>query len=147
MSEHLAAIRWQRSSPDFSYESYSREHEWVFPGGITIAASAAPEFRGSAVLVNPEEAFVASVSACHMLSFLALCARKRITVDDYSDQAMGFLEKNPTGKLSITRVELNPRCRFADPDPEHDLLAKLHRQAHAECFIANSVNTKIEVRL
>jgi organic hydroperoxide reductase OsmC/OhrA len=147
MSEHLAHIRWHRRSPDFSYDSYNREHEWTFAGGSKIAASAAPAYLGNSAFVDPEEAFVASVSACHMLSFLALCARKRITVDDYSDQARGYLEKNPAGKLSITRIELNPRCRFADLDPEHDLLAELHRRAHAECFIANSVNTEIEVRL
>ena len=145
MSEHAATVSWERSSEDFSYENYRREHHWRFPGGTVIQASAAPEFRGQASHVNPEEAFVAACASCHMLTFLAICARKRMVVDRYEDAAVGLLEKNEQGKLSITRIELSPRITFKGAAPDADALGRLHELAHRECFIANSVKTEIVV--
>ena len=105
MSEHHAAIRWTRQSADFTYDSYNRAHEFVFKGGqIVVPASAAPDFRGNAERVDPEEAFVASLSSCHMLTFPAICARKRLTVESYEDEAVGYLEKSETGRLWMARV-------------------------------------------
>jgi len=143
MSEHRAGVHWARSSADFTYESYNRAHEIVFKDGtIRLPASAAAEFRGDADRVDPEEAFVASLASCHMLTFLAICARKRLIVEHYDDEAVGALEKAKTGKLWVARVTLRPRVVFAgDPSPEAGLLSELHRLAHQECFIANSVKT------
>ena len=145
MSNHLAHIQWNRTSEDFSYKNYNREHQWTFEGGINVAASAAPAYLGNADFVDPEEALVASLSACHMLTFLALCSMKNIVVNRYSDQAKGFLEKNEAGRLAITKVELHPVCEYANDAPDRETLAALHDRAHKQCFIANSVHTKIDV--
>lgn len=143
--EHHAAIRWQRASEVFTYDSYNRSHDIVFKGGtVVVPGSAAPEFKGNVERVDPEEAFVASLSACHMLSFLAVAARKRLTIDSYSDDAVGYLEKGSTGKLQMTRVTLRPRVRFAE-DPGQKVLDEIHHLAHDTCFIANSVTTTVSV--
>ncbi len=149
MSEHHAAIRWTRQSADFTYESYNRSHELVFKGGeIVVPASSAPAFLGNAERVDPEEAFVASLSSCHMLTFLAICARKRLTVEIYEDKAVGYLEKSETGKLWMARVVLYPRVRFgADCSIDAGILAHIHHDAHEHCFIANSVKTDVSVAL
>jgi organic hydroperoxide reductase OsmC/OhrA len=144
MSEHRVTVRWRRTSPDFTYESYNRDHDWVF-AGVQVPASAAPAYRGTPERVDPEEAFVASLSSCHMLTFLALACKKRLTVDSYEDDAVGHLEKNAHGKLAVTRVILRPRIRFAGTSPTAEELAQLHDRAHHECFIANSVLTTVTV--
>jgi organic hydroperoxide reductase OsmC/OhrA len=146
MSTHKAAILWQRQTDGFDYAEYNRDHDWTFKEGAAVAASAAPQFGGSGARVDPEEAFVASVASCHMLTFLALCARKRLVVDRYEDHATGFLEKNATGKLAITRVELSPRIVFAGQAPDPDELERIHNRSHQECFIANSIQSEVLVR-
>ena len=115
-------------------------------GAIVVPSSSAPAFKGDADRVDPEEAFVASLSACHMLTFLAICARKRLTLDSYEDDAVGVLEKGENGKLWMTRVTLKPRVRFA-PGTEVDaaMRAEIHHKSHEECFIANSVKTDVAV--
>ena len=147
MSEHHASVRWTRTSSDFTYDSYNRAHEVRFKdGSIALPGSAAPEFKGDAGRVDPEEAFVASLSACHMLTFLAICARKRLTVDSYADDAVGIMEKGSNGKLWVSRVTLRPRVSFAPGTvPDAATLADIHHRAHAECFIANSVKTDVAV--
>jgi organic hydroperoxide reductase OsmC/OhrA len=146
MSEHHASVRWTRTSADFTYETYNRAHEVRYKSGaIVVPSSSAPEFRGDADRVDPEEAFVASLSACHMLTFLAICARKRITVESYEDDAVGLLEKDG-GKLWIARVTLKPRVRFgAGTTIDATALADIHHKSHEECFIANSVKTDVTV--
>ena len=145
MSEHHASILWKRASADFTYGGYNRAHEMVFKGGaIVLPASSAPEFKGDAGRVDPEEAYVASLSSCHMLTFLAICARRGLTVDSYEDEAVGFLEKGADGKLWMARVILRPNVVFAAGAPPDDL-ADLHHKSHAECFIASSVRTKVTV--
>ncbi len=146
MSEHRVQISWVRGAADFSYETYPRAHVWRFEGGAQVEASAAPDYRGEPERVDPEQAFVASLASCHMLTFLAIAARRRLVVDAYQDAAVGFLEKNEGGRLAVTRVVLRPAVRFAEPagvSPE--TLARLHEQAHEHCFIANSVRTRIDV--
>jgi organic hydroperoxide reductase OsmC/OhrA len=146
MSEHRAAVRWARGAEPFSYETYPRRHRWTFAGGASLDASSAPEYLGDAALPNPEEALVMALSSCHMLSFLAIAARKRLTVDSYEDDAVGHMEKNAEGRIAITRVELRPRVRFSGANPPSaDDLRKLHEQAHRVCFIANSVKTEVTV--
>jgi len=145
MSEHHAGLRWKRSSADFTYDSYNRAHDVTFKqGAVVLASSAAPAFKGDAERVDPEEAFVSSLASCHMLSFLAIAARKRIVVDSYEDEAVGTLEKNADGKLAITRVVLRPRIAFAIQQDEQTL-RDIHHRAHVECFIANSVKTEVTI--
>jgi organic hydroperoxide reductase OsmC/OhrA len=147
MSEHHASVRWTRTSADFTYNSYNRAHEVSFKTrAIVLAGSAAPEFKGDADRVDPEEAFVGSLSACHMLSFLAICARKRLTVDSYADDAVGHMEKGSNGKLWVDHVRLHPLVRFAPgTSVAPATLAEIHHLAHLECFIANSVKTDVSV--
>jgi organic hydroperoxide reductase OsmC/OhrA len=146
MSEHTATIAWRRETPDLAYETYNRDHDWSFDAGITVRASANPAYLGSENCVDPEEAFVASLSSCHMLTFLALAARKRYVVDAYEDRAVGILDKDSAGHLAMTRVTLRPQVTFSGekvPGPEE--LRQLHERAHHACFIANSVKTEVVV--
>lgn len=145
MSEHRASVSWMRESASFDYAAYNRSHLWLFESGIEVPASAASQFLGTPDRVDPEEAFVAAISSCHMLTFLAICARKRIVVDSYTDHAVGFMEENEKGKLAITRVRLAPKVVFGSRPPREDVLRKIHHQSHDECFIANSVTTVISV--
>ena len=146
MSEYRVTVSWRRESAGFSYEEYNREHTWSFDAGILVKASAAPAYRGKPEFVDPEEAFVATLSSCHMLTFLAIASRKRLVIDSYEDDAVGFMEKNAQGKLAVTRVILRPRIKFSGLEaPTGDQLAKLHEQSHHECFIANSVLTEVTV--
>jgi organic hydroperoxide reductase OsmC/OhrA len=146
MSEHRASIQWKRESPDFSTETYNRAHRWVFEGGIEVPASSAAEFKGDSDRVDPEKALVAALASCHMLTFLAIAAKKRLVVEEYSDQAVGVLEKNADGKLAVTRVTLRPKVVFGGAGaPSSEEIARLHDKAHQHCFIANSVHTSVTV--
>jgi organic hydroperoxide reductase OsmC/OhrA len=147
MSEHKATIHWRRETADFAYETYNRDHNWQFDGGITVRASAAPAYLGNIACVDPEEAFVASLSSCHMLTFLSMAARKHLTVDEYQDEASGVLAKDAEGRLAITAVTLRPRITFSGKTaPTADEISALHDKAHHACFIANSVKTQVTVQ-
>lgn len=147
MSEHKTTLEWKRESENFNYESYNRDHVLIFEGGVRVPASSAPEFRGNPAHVNPEEALVAALSSCHMLTFLAIAAKKRMVIDRYRDHAVGFLEKNEKGRLAMTRVILNPQVSFGGPNPPTpEEIKGLHDRAHGECFIANSVTTEVLVQ-
>lgn len=145
MSEHAAVIRWTRTSDDFSYASYNREHLWKFDGGVEVPASAAPQYKGDPACVDPEEALIAALASCHMLTFLAVAAKKGLVVDAYDDDPVGVLEKNEQGKLAVTRVTLRPMVTFGGDAPSDSALRDLHHTAHEACFIANSVRTRIDV--
>ena len=146
MSEHRVVVDWRRGAEEFAWESYSRNHVWRFPGGEEVAASAAPDYKGDPGRVDPEAALVAAISSCHMLTFLALAAKKRFVVDSYVDDAVGFMEKNEEGRVAVTRVTLRPAIAFGgERRPSPADLDKLHHQAHEHCFIANSVRTEISV--
>ena len=147
MSEHRARIAWKRTSADFTYDSYNRAHEVAFKNGaITLPASGAPAFKGDPDRVDPEEAFVASLSSCHMLTFLAICARKRLIVDSYDDDASGTLEKGADGKLWMANVILRPCVRFgSNTHVDSAMLEEIHHKSHEDCFIANSVRTNVTV--
>ena len=146
MSEHKAQIIWARDGADFGYKNYSRNHVWRFAGGVEVPASAAPAYLGDPQRVDPEGAFVAALSSCHMLTFLAVASNKGFVVDSYADEATGHLEKNAEGKLAVMRVELRPKIAFSGaktPTPAD--LDWMHDKAHRECFIANSVLTAVSV--
>lgn len=144
MSEHRVSVAWERTTEDFSYEAYSRNHTWTFENGLEVAASAAPAFRGDPSRVDPEAAFVAALSSCHMLTFLAIAARKRLVVDGYRDHAVGHLEKDEGGKLAITQVILRPQVTFREP-PAPGVVERMHHTSHEECFLARSVKTDVRV--
>ncbi len=146
MSKHLASLRGNRNGKPFTYEGYSRDHEWIFEGGQRLTGSAAEAFLGSPEGVDPEEALVVALSSCHMLTLLAIAAKKGWTVESYDDDAEGTLGKNDAGKLSLTRVTLRPRIIFAEgKTPDAEALQRLHHQAHENCFIANSVKTEVVI--
>jgi organic hydroperoxide reductase OsmC/OhrA len=145
MSEHHATVAWKRTSPDFTYQSYNRAHEWQF-AATTVPASATAEYRGDASRVNPEEALVASLSSCHMLTFLAVATKRKLSLDSYEDRAVGVLEKNAEGKLAITRVTLRPKIVWSPGVAvSAEDLTKMHHDAHVGCFIANSVKTIVSI--
>ena len=150
MSEHGCSVGWRREGAPFVDRRYSRAHEWRFDGGAVVPASASPhavpapwsDARG----VDPEEAFVAALASCHMLSFLWLAAQRGFVVDTYDDDAVGTLAKNAHGREAVTRVVLRPRVRCSgELRPTDAELAALHHEAHEICFIANSVTTTVEV--
>ena len=145
MSTHNATVHWSLSSESFAYKDYSRNHLWRF-GPYEVPASAAPEYLGDAARVDPEQAFVAAIASCHMLTFLAIASRKRLRVESYRDDAVGYMTPNDHGRLAVTRVELRPQIRFADDcQVGSDQLGAMHDLAHHECFIASSVTTEIVV--
>ena len=151
MSEHTATIKWERrAGENFTDNRYSRAHQWDFDGGVSVPASSSPQAvrvpLSNPAAVDPEEAFVASLSSCHMLWFLSLAAKKGFVVDSYEDKAVGRLERNEQGRTAMSRVVLKPEIRFGgatQPTPEE--LRALHEAAHHECFIANSVKTTVTV--
>ena len=148
MSEFVATIRWQRGDQDFTGDKYSRGHEWQFDGGLTVPASASPDIvplpMSIAENVDPEEAFVASLSSCHMLFFLSIAAASGFVIDDYTDAAIGYMEKDAEGKTAITKVILRPCISYSgDRIPVRTKIEKMHDRAHKLCFIANSVKTEV----
>jgi organic hydroperoxide reductase OsmC/OhrA len=150
MSTYTAAIRWSRGEQKFTDNRYSRAHTWSFDGGVTLPASSSPAVvplpMSDATAVDPEEAFVASLSSCHLLWFLSLAAKQGYRVDAYDDDACGVMAKNATGKLAITEVTLRPLVTFSgDKLPDRAALDALHHAAHEACFIAASVRSEIRI--
>src|SRR5438046_4237485 len=144
MSEHKVTLRWERSGAEFVDQKYPRDHTWSFDGGHTMTASAAPAYLGNPANVDPEEAFVASLSSCHMLTFLAIACKQKFVLDDYTDEAVGHMEKNAEGRLAITRVELHPKITWSsDKKPKTNDLAKMHHGPRHKCIIANSSNNDV----
>ncbi|OEE72322.1 OsmC family protein [Vibrio splendidus] len=153
MSEYGAVIRWQKAEDEaFSDNQYSRGHTWEFDGGITVPASSSPHvvplpFSVEAN-VDPEEAFIAALSSCHMLTFLGIAAKQKYVIDSYVDDAVGVLEEDESGCSSVTKVTLRPDIVFSGSKiPTAKQLDKLHHLAHKNCFIANSVKTEIVVEM
>jgi organic hydroperoxide reductase OsmC/OhrA len=146
MSKHEATVSWKRETESFAYDDYSRSHGWTFPGGQAVEAASAPDFLGDPSRVDPEEALVAALSSCHMLTFLAIASKKRFVVDSYDDQAEGVMEKNEDGKMAVTRVVLKPKIAFSgDRQPTAEDIERMHHKAHENCFIANSVRTQVDI--
>jgi len=150
MSQHKATIHWQRSGPDFLKGQYSREHTWSFDGGVTVAASPAPSVVpapwSNPACVDPEEAFVAAIASCHMLTFLWLASKQGFQIDSYEDEAIGTMTKNDRGVPWVSRVTLRPQIAWrGEKQPTAAEIEHLHHAAHEQCFIANSVKTEIEV--
>jgi organic hydroperoxide reductase OsmC/OhrA len=150
MSSHSARIEWKRNTPDFANPTYDRSYGVSFDDGVSVPGTAAraniPPTAPQTSGMDPEQAFVASLSSCHMLWFLYLACEKKFIVDRYTDEAIGVLEKNRDGRMAMTRVTLRPRLTFGgDRPPTSEQLHELHEQAHLRCFIANSVLTEVVI--
>jgi organic hydroperoxide reductase OsmC/OhrA len=150
MSEHKATILWDRSTPDYLKGKYSREHTWTFDGGLTVPASSSPSVVRAPLSnpdnVDPEEAFVASLSSCHMLTFLHVARLAGFQIDRYEDEAVGLLTPNEGRVLWVSTVILNPKIVYGgDKTPTAEEEAHLHHQAHEQCFLSQSVKTEIKI--
>jgi organic hydroperoxide reductase OsmC/OhrA len=147
MAQYTSTIAWERHGANFLDRKYSRAHQWGFDGGTSVRGSSSPHVvrapMSDPAAVDPEEAFVASLSSCHMLWFLDLACRAGFVVDEYRDVALGTMAKNAEGKLAMTLVVLRPEVWFAGPQPSSEEFSRLHHQAHEECFIAASVKTEV----
>jgi organic hydroperoxide reductase OsmC/OhrA len=149
MSQHSAVISWQRGEAPFLDKRYSRAHLWSFDGGANVRASSSPysvpvpysDLSG----VDPEEAFVAALASCHMLWFLSIAAKEGFCVDSYRDDAIGTLGPGKNGRLCMTEIDLRPHIVFAGTAPSPEVVRDMHEQAHHECFLANSVITRLTV--
>jgi organic hydroperoxide reductase OsmC/OhrA len=150
MSEYSARVTWQRGDANFLDNRYSRGHRWEFDGGLSVPASSSPQVvpvpLSVEANVDPEEAFIASLSSCHMLFFLSLAARQGFCVDSYVDDAVGVMGKDAAGRMAMLRVVLRPAIEFGgERQPTVAQLEALHHQSHDLCFIANSVKTEVAV--
>lgn len=149
MAEYLATVEWSLKEPTFLDGKYSRAHTWSFDGGVKVPASSSPcvvpvpwsDPSG----VDPEEAFVASLASCHMLTFLFVAAKAGFHIDRYVDKAIGLVGRNGEKRIAVTKVTLHPDCRFVGKQPSREELDVLHHKAHEGCFIANSVKTEVIV--
>lgn len=149
MSAYYANVKWSRGK-DESYidNKYSRGHLWQFDGGEIVKASSSPHVvpipYSVESNVDPEEAFVASLSSCHMLFFLSIAAKRKFIIDEYVDNAVGIMEKDSDNKISMTKVTLRPKITFVgDKQPTIEQIENMHHQSHEQCFIANSVKTEV----
>lgn len=148
MAHYEAEVIWTRGEQDFLGKRYSRLHLWRFDGGVEVTASSSPHVvplpMSDASAVDPEEAFIASLSSCHMLTFLAIAAKHKFCVDHYRDKAVGVMEKNSQGKWFVSLVTLKPEIVFSgEALPTQQEINAMHHDAHEECFIANSVKTEV----
>jgi organic hydroperoxide reductase OsmC/OhrA len=144
MSHHTVDVKWLRNGTTFGPE-YLRDHTWTFDSGVVISASAAPHLQGDPTRVDPEEAYVAAISSCHMLWFLYLAGQHDLVIDRYLDRAVGTMERTDDGKVWMTKVALRPEIVWSGLQPSEDEIKALHHQSHERCFIANSVRTMITV--
>lgn len=152
MSNHNTTINWQRQDgEEFIDNKYSRGHTWEFDGGKVIQASSSPQVvplpYSVEANVDPEEAFIASLSSCHMLFFLSFAANRKYTVESYTDKAFGIMQIDKENKMSMTDVTLQPKIVFSgEQQPTQEQIDKIHHNAHQQCFIANSIKTRIHIK-
>jgi organic hydroperoxide reductase OsmC/OhrA len=154
VSEHKATVKWTRTGApeDFAKGKFSREHTWSFDGGVTVPASASPSVVpapwSNPASVDPEEAYVASISSCHMLTFVYLAQKRGFVVDSYEDQAVGVMTKSERGAAPwVSMVTLHPTIVYGgEKRPTAADEEQLHHEAHEQCFIASSVKTDISVK-
>ena len=155
MADFSIGLSWRRATPDFDVKTFSRDHVWRLAGGQTVQGSAAPDYSGNPAMSNPEEALLAALSSCHMLTFLASChmltflaiaAVRRLVVDSYEDEPVAELGKNDQGKVMVARLTLRPRATFGgSAPPDEQVVRELHRKAKENCFIGNSLLSQVAV--
>ncbi len=148
MSELSINLSWKRNEPELTPGKFSSEHDISYNDHFKVKADTAPDWGGSAENTNPEQALAASLSSCHMMTFLALAAKTKWPVCDYKDHAVAYLGKNKKGQMSVNRINLNPVVSFDDNFEVNEVsLAKMHDRAHRYCFIANSLDESVEVNI
>jgi|SRR5450432_2635823 len=148
MSEHRIGLDWSRNGGPFERGNYSPDHLIRYAGGQTLRGAPSLDYGGKEAHADPEQLLLSALSACQMLTFLALAANRGYTIDGYNDDAVALLDKNAEGKIAVVKAILAPKVVFSgDRKPSADEYAKLHERAHAACFIANSVKTAVEFRL
>jgi organic hydroperoxide reductase OsmC/OhrA len=150
MGTYTATVSWTRAEQAFTDGKYSRAHVWRFDGGAQVRGSSSPHVvrppLSDESAVDPEEAFIASLSSCHMLFFLDFARRGGFRIDEYEDRAEGVMAKGADGRMAMTVVTLHPRVAFSgDRMPTREEIDHLHHRSHEECFIANSVKTEVRV--
>jgi organic hydroperoxide reductase OsmC/OhrA len=151
MSELRASLRWQLTTDSFAYDVYNRAHEVTFGSGTSIPASSAPKYKGEADRVNPEEQFLGAIASCHMLTFLAIASKRGFVVSSYEDDASCIMEAKAKGEgdirkpIWVTSATLRPKIVFQGKTPTAEELGAMHESSHRNCFIAQSVATKITV--
>lgn len=146
MSEHKIGLYWKKGPEDFKYDSYDRTHTIQYEGGQKLFGSSTPETYGKAEHTNPEELLASSVCSCHFLTFLAVAAKSRFVVSDYSDNAIATLEKNAEGKMVVTKIDLHPKVTFeGEKIPDSETLVGLHEKSHKNCFISNSIRSEVTI--
>ena len=146
MSEHSAEIQWTSGKHPEHPETYSRDHTVTLENGHSLSASAAPAYFGNAAAANPETLLLAALASCHMLTFLAVAAKRGFPVASYRDKATGTLGKNAEGRMAITHCVLHPRIEFSNGNsPTAAELAAFHDSAHRNCFIANTLNAEVRI--
>lgn len=139
-------LNWKRTTEDFAYEKFNRNHTLSFSGKQLLNNSAAPEYLGNSDTANPEELLASALASCHMLTFLAVASKSGYIVDSYADYAEAILDKNEEGRLAITVINLKPMIVFSgEKKPTDEQLKSLHEKAHRNCFIANSIKTKVNI--
>lgn len=147
-STYYAKIVWTCGEADFKKGKYSRSHTWIFDGGVEVVASSSPHIVpvpfSNPAAIDPEEAFVASLSSCHMLWFLSIAAQNGFSIESYIDEPVGIMGRNEEGKVAMLSVTLRPHVLFSDKHiPSPQMIESLHEKAHSECFIASSVKTSV----
>ena len=146
MSTFSIALDWQRTTPDFDPKTFDRSHIWRLAGGQIVQGSAAPDYSGNPNMSNPEEALLAALSSCHLLTFLTIAALRKLTVDRYEDEPLAELGKNAQGKMMVSRLTLRPLVVFSGATiPDADAVRELHRKAKENCFIGNSLLSEMRV--
>src|SRR5689334_20080277 len=150
VSNHIATIRWKRTSDEFLKGKYSREHTWTFDGGVVVPASPSPSVvpvpYSNPANVDPEEAFVAAVSSCHMLTYLHLASKQGFQIDSYQDEALGEMAKNDKGIPWVSSIKLSPKIAYSGEKlPTAADEQRLHHLAHEQCYISNSIKTEVTV--
>jgi organic hydroperoxide reductase OsmC/OhrA len=146
MSEHRVEVDWLRKEGPFERGNYVSAHEITFSDTLKVKGSPSPAFGGDDSAADPEQLLVSSISACHMLTFLAVAANRGYVIDSYHDSASGTLSKNADGKMAVVKTVLSPKVVFSgEKRPSADEYKQLHDRAHQACFIANSVKTIIEI--
>jgi organic hydroperoxide reductase OsmC/OhrA len=146
MSIFSIHLNWQRTTPDFDHKTFDRSHTWRLAGGQIVQGSAAPDYSGDPNMSNPEEALLAALSSCHMLTFLTIAALRKLTVDHYEDEPLAELGKNAQGRMMVSRLTLRPLVVFSGANlPDANVIKELHRKAKENCFIGNSLLSEMSI--
>jgi organic hydroperoxide reductase OsmC/OhrA len=146
MSTHFAEVHWLAQPHATQPDTFSRDHKVMLENGHSLLNSSAPDYAGNAEASNPETLLLAALASCHMLTFLAVAAKRGLVVESYTDRVEGHLGKNKDGRMAVVSCTLNPVVRFAaGHSVDAEALAKLHDSAHRNCFIANTLNAEVHI--